>query len=236
MSVWKAKRFWKQASVGEADTGFTIMLDGKPVHTPGKRALIVPTRALADAIAVEWDAQVEVINPETMPLTRAANSAIEKVAPQRQPVREMLAEYGDTDLVCYRSEGPVELTLRQAAAWDPVLDWAAERFGARLFTITGVMYDAQSQETLEKLARPLKDADDFRLTGMHDLITISGSLVLGLAVSERHIPAKDAWELARVDEIWQQEQWGADEEAVAASARKRDDFLRAERLLDLLDA
>jgi chaperone required for assembly of F1-ATPase len=235
MSAWKAKRFWKKADVTEADDGFTITLDGRPVHTPMKNVLVVPTKALAQAIAAEWDAQEEAINPETMPLTRAANSAQEKVAPQVDAVRAMLAEYGDTDLICYRAEGPDALVGRQEEAWDPLLDWVADRFRARLIPVAGVMYHQQAPEAVERLGKALDEMDPFRLTGVHDLITISGSLVIGLAVAHRHIAAEDAWPLTRIDETWQEEQWGQDDEAKEAASRKRTDFLRAERLLDLLE-
>ncbi|MBB5517074.1 chaperone required for assembly of F1-ATPase [Rubricella aquisinus] len=235
MSAWKAKRFWKQASVAEAEAGYTITLDGRPVHTPMKTVLVVPTRALALAIAEEWEAQEDAINPETMPLTRAANSAQEKVAPHLDAVRDMLAEYGDTDLICYRAEGPEALIARQSEAWDPLLAWAAEAYGARLIPVTGVMYHAQLPEARAKLRAALDGMDPFRLTGVHDLITISGSLILGLAVADRHLRAADAWSLARIDEAWQEEQWGEDSEAQDAATRKRADFLRAERLLDLLE-
>ena len=140
MTEWKARRFWKSVTVEPLDEGFGIRLDDRPVRTPGKLALRVPTRALAQEIAEEWELQDGVIDPLSMPFTRAANSAVEKVAPQRAEVAAMLAGYGDSDLLCYRAAAPDELVARQAAAWDPLLDWAKTRHGARLIPVQGVMY------------------------------------------------------------------------------------------------
>lgn len=228
MTEWKAKRFWKEASVTEVDGGFRVLLDGRGVSTPGKLPLIMPTRAMAEAVAAEWDAQEAEIRPLTMPHTRSANSAIERVTPQLEAVTEMLLGYADTDLLCYRADGPVELTQRQAAAWDPVLDWAAEAFGARLEPRTGVMWVSQPDASIAALAKPLRAVTPFPMTALHDLVTLSGSLVLGLAVAHRHISAKEAWRLSRIDETWQMEQWGADEEAEEAAALKEAQFLHAE--------
>lgn len=234
MSEWKAKRFWTTTGVRETEGGFTISLDDRGVKTPGKTDLTLPTRALADAIAAEWDAQEGEIDPMTMPLTRAANSALDKVIPQHAEVAEMLAAYGGTDLLCYRAEAPVELATRQAAAWDPVLDWVEGQFGLRLNVGTGVMHVAQPKGTQQVLGAPLRDADAYRLTALHDLVTLSGSLVLALAVSHEHLSADQAWDLSRIDETFQNEQWGIDDEAAAAAAAKKAAFLTADRLLQLL--
>lgn len=233
MSDWKPKRFWKTASAQPADGGFTVTLDERPVRTPAKAPLIVPTRAMADAIAAEWDAQDKEVDPRTMPVTKGANAAIDKVRVQRGEVIAMLAEYGDSDLLCYRAAGPEALIRQQAAAWDPVLDWAAKTFGARLFVGEGVMHIPQTRDALDRLTAEVARFDDFGLAGLHDLISISGSLVLALAVTQGALSVDDAWSASRVDEHWQIAQWGADEEAAIAEAAKRTAFADAARFIDL---
>ena len=201
------------------------------MKTPAKTPLVVPTEALARMIAAEWDAQDGAVRPETMPATRMANSALDKVAPQFDAVAAMLAEYGGTDLLCYRAPEPEALIARQAAAWDPLLDWAAETFGARLATGRGVMHVAQDADAVARLARPLSDASAFQLAALHDLIAISGSLVLALAVASGRLGAAEAFDLSRIDESWQAEQWGRDEEADALEAVRRTDLAFAAQFL-----
>lgn len=228
MSEWKFRRFWKQAEVtGDAASGFGIVLDGKPVRTPAKQDLRVPTAKFAEAIRAEWDAQEEEVKPLTMPATRAANAAIDRVAPQQAEVVEMLAAYGDTDLVCYRADGPEGLIQRQEKAWDPLLDWAHERYGARLIPVVGVMHAAQNPDALDRLATELQAMTNFELTAAYDLISLSGSLVIGLAGTERLHPAEELWRRSRLDEDWQAEMWGADEEAESHAAIRKDAFICA---------
>ncbi|MBE0414272.1 ATP12 family chaperone protein [Yoonia sp.] len=233
MSDWKPKRFWKQADVVVCDGGYTVNLDGRPVRTPAKAGLIVPTHDLAAAIAQEWDAQAGLVDPRTMPLTRGANAAIDKVRTQRPEVIALLAEYGDSDLLCYRAVGPEQLIAQQAAGWDPVLEWAAEALGARLNIGAGVMHVTQDPMALASLRDALHEFDDFALAAVHDLIAISGSLVLALAVTRAALPPEEAWLKSRVDEHWQVSQWGEDEEAVAAELIKRAAFLDAARFYRL---
>lgn len=228
MTEWKAKRFWKEVTVVELQDGFRVLLDGRGVNTPGKAPLIVPTRALAEAVAVEWDAQEDEIKPLTMPFTRSANSAIERVTPQLAEVSEMLLGYGETDLLCYRAEGPDELTQRQTMEWDPMLDWAAEAMAARLEPRTGVMWIRQPVASMAAMGRALREIAPFPMTAMHDLVTLTGSLVLGFAVAKGRISAKEAWRLSRIDETWQQEHWGTDEEAEEAAAIKEAQLRHAE--------
>lgn len=182
MSEWKARRFWKSATVRPADGGWEVVLDERPIRTPGKQPLILPTRALAQAIAAEWDAQAEIIDPNTMPLTRAANSTIEKVAPQFDAVADMLAEYGGSDLLSYRAERPEDLIQIQAQGWDPLIDWAATELRAPLRITHGVVHVAQDPQALARLREAVGALDVFGLTALHDLVTLPGSLVLGLAV------------------------------------------------------
>ncbi|WBU64967.1 ATP12 family chaperone protein [Paracoccus aerodenitrificans] len=234
MSEWKARRFWKSASVGQEGEGWRVTLDGRPVMTPGKHPLILPVRALAEAIAAEWDAQDDVIDPEAMPLTRAANSAIEKVSPQFGAVADMLAAYGGTDLLSYRADGAAELAARQATGWDPLLDWSARELDAPLAVTSGVMPVGQDPAALARLRERLDSLDPFELTALHDLVTLPGSLILGLAVFYGRLTAEEAFALSRIDEEYQAENWGHDDEAAEAAANRRIAMLNAERLLGLL--
>ncbi len=233
MSEWKQKRFWKEASAVEEGEGFAVALDGRKVKTPAKAALIVPTRAMADAIASEWDAQEEHVNPATMPCTKSANAAIDKVAHQHGEVADMLAEYGDSDLLCYRADSPVELVQRQAEVWDPVLDWAANQLNARLAPRAGVLHAPQDSAALAQLRSQTHAFNNFELAAFHDLVSMSGSLVLGFAAALGWKPAQEIWEISRLDEKWQEEQWGKDDEAAELATLKQGEFLHAKRFFDL---
>lgn len=233
MSDWKPKRFWKTATATECDGGFTVLLDKRGVKTPAKAALTVPTLSMAEAIAAEWDAQIETVDPVTMPLTRGANAAIDKVRTQHAEVAALLSEYGDSDLLCYRAAGPDALIARQAEHWDPILDWAAESLDARLAVGEGVMHVAQNPNTLARLRAEVESFDEFSLAAAHDLISISGSLVLALAVTRKAITVDHAWMVSRIDEHWQIEQWGEDDEASALELTKRAAFMDAARFYEL---
>ena len=233
MSAWSARRFWTLASAVPVEGGYTVHLDARPVRTPLRVPLVLPTQALAEAVAAEWQAQEGSVDPETMPFTRTANSAIDKVAPQREAVAEMLVAYGATDLLCYRAEGPAELVARQAEAWDPILGWAADRLGAPLAVTNGVMHLDQPGTSLSRLHGEVDALSPFQLSAFHDLVAISGSLVLALAVVHRRLTAEEAWTLSRIDEDWQISLWGADEEAAEVATRKRVAFLQADRFFGL---
>jgi Chaperone required for the assembly of the mitochondrial F1-ATPase len=230
------RRFWTEVAIEPAPQGHALRLDARPVRTPAKADLVVPTRALAEAVAEEWRAQGETVEPAAMPLTRAANAAIDRVTREREAVAELLAGYGETDLLCYRAPEPETLAARQAEAWDPLLDWAAEAFGARLLPAEGVMFVAQDADALARLARAVAAHDPWELTALHDLVTLSGSLVIGLAVSHGALDEGDAWARSRIDEAWNEEKWGEDAEAAARTAAKRAEFAEAVRLLSLLRA
>ncbi|MDU9005902.1 ATP12 family chaperone protein [Sedimentitalea todarodis] len=233
MSERKQKRFWKTTTVAEEGEGFAVALDHRRIKTPAKAALLLPTRVMAEAVAAEWDAQEEKINPLSMPVTRSANAAIDKVRHQHAEVAEMLAAYGDTDLLCYRAESPAELVARQSDQWDPALDWAHETLGARLIPHCGVIHQPQSEAALANLAAPVHRMTEFELAAFHDLVSLSGSLVLGFAAARNWRDADDIWHLSRLDEIWQEDQWGADEEAQQQVEIKRRAFLHAKRFMDL---
>jgi chaperone required for assembly of F1-ATPase len=232
MAEWKQKRFWTEARAEPEGDGWAVALDGRRVKTPAKAPLVVPTRALADAIAAEWNAQEGAVNPATMPCTRSANAAIDKVAVQKAEVVDMLAAYGDADLLCYRAEGPQELVDRQAAQWTPPLDWAADTFGARLAPRSGIMHQPQDPAALSRLHDEVNALSPFQLAGLHDLVALSGSLVLGLAAARDWRPVDELWDLSRLDDLWQEEHWGRDEDAHALAERKRGEFHHAKRFFD----
>ncbi len=235
MSEWAPKRFWKAATAQATDLGFGVLLDGRPVRTPAKAILTVPTAAIAERIAHEFDAQDDRIDPRTMPFTRTANAAVDKVALQHAEVADMLADYGDSDLLCYRAEAPEELVSRQAEAWDPLLDWAAATLGSRLVPRVGVMHDPQDPEAVARLRTAVHAMSAFELAAFHDLVAISGSLIIGFAAKAEVKPIEDLWAASRVDETWQQEQWGEDEEAAEMAAHKKAAFLHAAAFMRLLN-
>ena len=229
MSDWAPKRFWTTVAVEPVEGGFTVMLDGRNVRTPGKALLRVPTDVMAKHIAQEWEAQTERVDPRTMPWTRSANSAIDKLSVQRPEVEDHLIGYAGTDLVCYRAEAPQGLVDRQAKAWDPILENVQNVFGVRLVTTSGVMPVAQSDDSLAVLRHVMSEMSDFAITGFHDIVTLSGSYLIAVSVVLKTVDAKAAWTLSRIDEEWQIEQWGRDEEADAQAEIKREAFLHATR-------
>lgn len=236
MSGWVAKRFWTDVAVTEAEAGYGVALDGRPLRTPAKSALLVPTRALAEAIADEWRAVTGKVDPKTMPVTRMANSALDKVVAQHAEVAALLADYGDSDLLCYRAAEPPELTRRQARSWDPVLDWAAAELGLKLVTGTGVMHVTQPADVAGRCLKLAAGLDSFRLAAFHDLVSITGSLVLACAVTHGRLDVLSAWSLSRIDEDWQAEIWGQDEDATKAADAKRLALLEAARFWDMVSA
>lgn len=233
MSEWAAKRFWEKVSVETAEGGFAVQLDGRSVRTPQKTLVVMPTETMAQAVASEWEAQGEKIDPLSMPVTRAANAALDKVTPQHGEVVDMLAAYGDSDLLCYRADSPEALVAKQAEGWDPLVDWSATDLGAPLQLRTGVMHKPQAPESLAALRDHVAAFDAFRLTAFHDLVAITGSLILGLAVTRDRLEAATAWDLSRIDEDWQISQWGEDEEAAEQASLKKRDLLAAERFFSL---
>ena len=228
------KRFWKQARVEQVEGGWLIRLDERPVRTPARRLCVVPVAGMADGIADEWNAQGERIDPLSMPLTRAASTCLDRVMPEVDGVRRTVAAYGGTDLLCYRAPEPAELAQREARGWDPLIEWAARAFGARLAVGEGVMHIAQPPETVARLSAEVRALDPWELTALSELTSLSGSLVLALAVLHGRVPADEAWALSRIDEQWNIEQWGEDAEAARQTARRETDFLAAAELLRLL--
>ena len=205
------KRFYESVGTENGETGFHVLLDGKKVRTPARHVLTLPTAALAEAIAEEWCAQGDEIVPTSMPLLRLANTAQDGIGPARADVIAAILRFGENDLLCYRGEG--ELKRRQAEAWDPMLAWAADSFGARLHVTEGVGHIAQPPEALAALERAIAAHDDYALAALHVFASITGSLVLGLALVAGALNPAQAFQLSRLDESYQAEKWGLDHEA-----------------------
>jgi len=230
----RPKRFYRTVTVDGAAPAFRVLLDGRPMRTPAKRELAVPSKALAEAVATEWDAQGERIDPASMPLTRLVNSAIDGVTGREAEVRADIAKYGASDLLCYRAEGPAELVRRQAEAWDPVLAWAREALGAPLVLGQGIVQVAQPEAAAAAMQRALSEPDAFSLAAHHVMTTLTGSALLALAHARGRLSAEQAWSAAHVDEGWQTSQWGEDAEAKARRDRRWAEMQAASRLLALL--
>jgi len=233
MNDWAAKRFWTDATVEKTADGFEVLLDARRVKTPAKAPLVLPTAEMAQAVADEWQAQGKKIDPTTMPVTRSANAAIDKVTPQHAEVADMIAAYGDSDLLCYRAHSPVELVQRQSDVWDPLLDWAKHELSVELNAVAGVIHVPQEPKHLKTLTLRVHELDAFQLAAFHDLVSLSGSLVIGFAAIRGHMDPSELWLRSRIDEIWQEEQWGADEEASEMAEIKRQAFMHANRFFHL---
>jgi chaperone required for assembly of F1-ATPase len=228
------KRFYTQAHVGEqTQEGFPLLLDGKPVRTPARRALVAPSRIVAEQLADEWNAQAETIDPARMPLTRLANVVIDAVAAMPQPVSEEVSKYLGSDLLCYRADSPPGLVERETTLWDPVLNWARDELGARFILAEGIVFAAQPAQAV-KAASAAIPQEPWRLGAVASITTLTGSALLALALARGVLEPEAAWQAAHVDEDWQISQWGEDDEARARRARGRRDFEAAARMLSLL--
>jgi chaperone required for assembly of F1-ATPase len=207
------KRFYKEVSVAPSDGGFAVLLDGRPVKTPARNSLLLPTGKLAAAIAAEWREQGEEVVATSMPLLRLANTVIDGVAANRESVIDAILRFGENDLLCYRAHQPPELVTRQREGWDSMLDWARQRFGAHMMIAEGLGHVDQTPQALAALRLALTGHDVFTLAGLHVVASITGSLVLALAVVEGQTSGARAFELSRIDETYQAEKWGEDAEA-----------------------
>lgn len=227
------KRFYKEAQAGEVEGGYAILLDGRSVKTPSKQVLAVPHAALARAMAEEWAGQGEYIDPRSMWLTKLANTALDLVLPRRAAVIAEIVNFAGTDLLCYRADAPAALVARQAAEWEPLLKWAAAH-DIRLKVTTGIVHVAQDAAALAAYGRALEKLDHFRLAALHNAVTLTGSAVIGLALIERRLDAGAAFAAAHLDEAWQMEISGRDDEEEARLARRRAELGETGRFLDLL--
>lgn len=230
------KRFYRETAVAGGDAGYTVTLDGRTVRTPAKAELLVPTRALAEAIAAEWDEQETEIRSHLMPLTQLASTAIDRVRPRREGVITEIATYAETDLLCYRADSPTELVARQAQQWQPMLDWAEGQFDAALTVTEGVIPVAQPEGALRALKAAVASCDEFVLSALYTLTTVSGSLVLALAVRDSALDPESAFDASHIDEEWQASQWGTDPQAEGRRQRNREEILAAARFLSHLRA
>lgn len=229
------KRFYANVTVEARGGGYAVHLDGRPLRTPNKLVLVLPTSGMAEAIAAEWDAQREHIDPMSMPLTRLANSVRDQVEGREPQVRADIVKYAGSDLLCYRADGPSELVAAQAAAWDPVLDWARESIGVDLAVCTGLMPVSQSDASRTAVEAAVAPLESFQLASAHVMTTLLGSVVLMLAVRTGRLPPEEAWKAAHVDENWQISKWGADAEATRRQENRKIEFLAAVRLSRLVD-
>jgi chaperone required for assembly of F1-ATPase len=225
------KRFYKDVSIGPAEGGFAVLLDGRPVKTPGRNPLVLPTERLAAAIAQEWQAQGDEVIATTMPLLRLANTVVDGVAVNREGVIDTILRFGENDLICYRAHQPPELVRRQGEGWDPLLDWMAQKHGARMRVAQGLTHVDQAQETLSALRRALEAESPFTLGGLHVIASITGSAVLALAVAGGFISDAKAFALSRIDETYQAEKWGEDAEAAKRAANLARELDKAVELM-----
>ena len=232
--VPRRKRFYAKAGVVESPDGFAITLDDKPIRTPSGRAVVAPTRGLADAIAAEWDAQQEVIDPLTMPLTRFANSVVEAVVDRVDAVKEDIAKYFQSDLLFYRAGHPDALVAREAAHWDPPVFWAADALGAHFILAEGIVHVRQPESAVAATREALPD-DPWSIAALHVVTTLTGSALLALALLRGVVDQDQAWAAAHVDEDWNSEKWGVDEEVAARRAARLVDFRAAAGILKALN-
>jgi chaperone required for assembly of F1-ATPase len=228
------KRFWTEVAVEPCEGGFGIMLDRRAVRTPARAPLVVESERLAEAMAEEWRACGDIVDPRAMPLTGLANAAIDRVVASPEAFAVDLARYGETDLLCYRAEGPTALVERQSASWGALLDWARQRYNVDFACAHGIVHIAQPEATVARFAHEVAMLTPFQLSGLSPLVTIGGSLVAAFAVMERAMPPIAVWEAVSLDDRWQVEQWGADAEAQDMLDGRRRDFLAAARFLELL--
>lgn len=228
------RRFWKDVSLEQSTFGHAVRLDGRPVKTPTRNELALPTKKLADAVVAEWEAVEKTIDPMLMPMTGFANAAIDHIGGDRDGFVTAIAAYGETDLLCYRAAADEALGARQAEIWEPWLDWSRARYDVSFVIVEGIMHQPQPEATLAKLRATVAARGTFELAAMAKLAHLSGSLVLTLALVERAGEADEVWNAACLDELWQEELWGADHWADKNRADRRVEFMAAVRFLELL--
>lgn len=227
------KRFYNSVSVGD---GNAVLLDGRTLKSPRGAALSLPSHALAEAIAEEWRVQEDEIVPQSMPFTKLANTAIDGVTPRRDEVIAEIVAFAKHDHLCYRTDAPAELVRRQSEAWDPLLEWTAEHYGAPLIPASGITSVAQPETSIAALRKAVEALDPFALAALHVIASICGSLVLGLAVVDKRVSVEEAFALSQIDERFQAEKWGFDSEAERRRLRLLAEITDAGRFLRLLKA
>lgn len=233
--VQKPRRFYKAVTVGEADGGYAVLLDGRAPKTPSGRKVVLPTPGLAALVAQDWDAQAQEIDSLRMPAQRLAATAIDRVGGVREEVADEIARYAGSDLLCYRAESPAGLVEAQGQSWDPLLGWAAEDLGLRLTAVGGVIHRAQPEGSLARVRALALELDDFGLTALAHATSLLGSAVLALALRRGRLDGQGAHDIARLDEAWQEERWGIDHEAADRTAARLEEALLLERWFRALD-
>ncbi|MGI4880790.1 MAG: ATP12 family chaperone protein [Janthinobacterium lividum] len=228
------KRFYEVASAVPVEDGWALTLDGREVKTPAHARLRLPNAALANAAAAEWSRQGKVLKPLTMPLTGFAYAAVDRIAPDPQGFAATLSRFVESELLCYRADGPVPLVRRQSEEWDPLLGWAAARYDISFIVTSGVIHKPQAVATLARVGAAYAAFNSFQLAALHPVVTICGSAIIGLAVAENHLDADQAFAAGQLDELWQAEQWGTDPLALASLAERRAALDNAIDLLRLL--
>jgi chaperone required for assembly of F1-ATPase len=227
------KRFYTKVGYEATDGGHSVLLDGRHVRTPAKKSLTLPTSKAAELVAAEWDAQKDVINPLTMPMTKLANTAIDAISDDPNAVFQDIVTFAGTDLICYRAHTPQALVERQARHWDPILFWLSDVHGARFVLAEGIVHQKQPDAALEAFSKALsRHQDPFRLGCLHVMTTLTGSAILAFAYASRFLSADNVWSAAHVDEDWNMEKWGSDAEAEARRAFRLREFEAASRLFD----
>lgn len=228
------KRFWTDAEAVEEAGGWAIFLDSRPLRTPARASLLLPSRRLADAIVEEWRRSPDDVNPREMPLTGLANAAVDRIASDQGTFAAGVAKYAEADLICYRVEGPPALVARQHEHWDPLLAWARKRFDVEFRVTTALLHVPQPDETVRRLHQEVSALEPLVLAGLSQLVTIGGSLLAGLAIVEQALSVHEAWRAVSIDEHWQLEQWGSDAEAEFALENRKRDFFVAAQFVALL--
>lgn len=229
------KRFYTAVTVAPVEGGFGLLLDGRPVKTPAKATLVLPTEALASLVRAEWEAQAEVIDPATMPVTRLVNTALDGIAKDPQAVFDDIVKFSANDMLCYRAGEPEALVARQSERWDPLLAWAAEIVGARFILAEGVIHQEQPPQAVEGFARALAPyRDPMALAALHTITSLTGSAILTLAFAMKRLTVEEAWTLAHLEEDWTIEHWGEDEEAMQRRAKRHEEMLAAARTFEAL--
>lgn len=228
------RRFWKEVTLEQSTFGYAVRLDGRPIKTPTRNELALPTQRLADAVVAEWDAVEKSIDPGRMPMTGFANAAIDHIGPDRSSFATAIAAYGETDLMCYRAAKGDALADRQVEIWDPWINWARGRYDVSFVIVEGIIHKPQPAATLEKLGAVVAARGTFELAAMAKLAHLSGSLIATLAVVEQEGAVQDIWNAACLDELWQEELWGADYWAQKNRNDREGEFMQAVRFLDLL--
>jgi chaperone required for assembly of F1-ATPase len=226
-------RFYRDVTVEKAGEAYRVLLDGKPIRTPAGADFLLPSEAMAQAVAEEWRAQGEKLTPESMPLTKLANTAIDRVASQREACIEQILAFANSDSVCYRAASPQDLVARQSAQWDKLLEWARDRFDAQFHIATGIGFVEQPPEAVAALGRALAGSDDFTLAAIHAASTLARSAIIALGLSEGRLDADEAFAAAELDEIYQAEKWGEDEQALIQSRGKAAELTNIARFLRL---